>query len=226
MNKQNLEKQAVAKEALQFVKDGMIIGVGSGSTSEYFIKELCALNPDIQCVATSLQSQRLLQDHFPIVNESLDTAIDITFDGADKIDLKNFCLIKGGGGALLREKLVALRSKKNIVLVDQSKLASPLFDHPLPLEIVQFGHLSTISRLKSLKFNGSLRTRANKPVLSDNQNFIFDIDLQDPIVDPTSLHNQLKAITGVVETGLFINTGSMAIIGYESQTEVIKNHGK
>jgi len=226
MNKQSIEKQAVAKEALQYVKAGMLIGVGSGSTSECFIKELCAQRPNIQCVTTSLRSTKLLRDHFPIVNESLDTEIDITFDGADKIDLKNFCLIKGGGGALLREKLVALRSKKNIVLVDHTKLASPLFDHPLPIEIVQFGYMSTINRLKTLGIKGNLRTHDNKPVLSDNQNFIFDIDLQAPIDNPSALHEQLKAITGVVETGLFINTGSVAIIGYESKTEVIENHGK
>ena len=145
------EKQHVAKEAVKLVKSGMTIGLGTGSTATFFIKELIeriqneSLN--ISCITTSLFSKELVNDSIPFVEESLFNEIDITFDGADLIDLKTFHLIKGGGGALLREKIVAAKSKQNIILVDSSKLTSPLKGFPVPIEIVRFGYESTVLRI-------------------------------------------------------------------------------
>ena len=179
------EKQNAAKEAVKLVKPGMTVGLGSGSTATFFIEALLerikkeSLN--ISCVATSLLSKELINDSIPFVEESLRTEIDITFDGADRIDLKTFHLIKGGGGALLREKIVAFRSKQNIVLVDSSKVTSPLEGFPVAVEIVRFGYESTILRINELGYNGHLRRKAHKAVLSDNDNYIFDIAFDGPI---------------------------------------------
>ncbi len=212
------EKQAVAYEAVKLVKSGMTIGIGSGSTSAFFIKALKeriqneSLN--ISFVATSLLSKELIQDSIPLIDESLRSQIDITFDGADRIDLKTFHLIKGGGGALLREKLVAKSSKQNIVLVDSTKLTSPLQGFPVAIEIVRFGFEATVQRIHKLGYDGHIRHEGHKPVLSDNDNYIFDIVFDGPILEPQNHHAILKSTLGVVETGFFLDTATKAYIAY------------
>ncbi len=212
------EKQLVAEEAVKLIKSGMIIGLGSGSTSAFFIKALKeriqneSLN--ISCVATSLLSKELVTGFIPLIEESLRNEIDITFDGADLIDLKTFHLIKGGGGALLREKIVAARSKQNIVLVDSSKLASPLEGFPVAIEIVRFGYESTVLRINELGYSGHVRHKDGKAVLSDNDNYIFDIVFNGPIKDPQKHHSRLKNLLGVIETGFFLETATKVYIGY------------
>lgn len=213
-----IEKQLAAKEAVKLVKNGMIVGLGSGSTSRYFIEELInKVKVDglqIKCIATSNFSKNLAENHIPFIDEDLKTPIDITFDGADKIDLKNFHLIKGGGGALLREKLVAENSKQNVVIVDHSKISNPLFNFPLPVEIVKFGYASTIKRIEKLGYKGSIRTKDGKYALTDNGNYTYDIDLKSPIENAPKTHLELKLLLGVVETGLFLDTATLAIIAY------------
>jgi ribose 5-phosphate isomerase A len=211
------EKEQVAKEAIKLVQDETVIGIGTGSSVQPFIRLLLekvekeALN--IKCICTSLASQRLLHGKIPLINSALGQYIDITFDGADEIDT-DFNLIKGGGGALLREKIVAFQSKQNIVLVDESKLVAELHKHPLPLEIITFGYKASIKRIQKLGFKGSLRmTGSNLFALSDNDNLLFDIELEEPITDPQATHDKLKGILGVVETGLFIKTAKKALIG-------------
>ncbi len=211
------EKKRVAEKALQLIEPGMRVGIGTGSTIAFFIdalrKRQAKENLDIICVATSLASQRLLGKGFVFQNDALPDEIDITFDGADRVDPKTFCLIKGGGGALLREKLVALSSKRNIVLVDHSKVSSPLQGFPVAVEIVPFGWESTVKRINKRGYKGSLRLTQNKPFLTDNRNMIFDIDFKGPIIDPVEHHNTLKMITGVIETGLFFDTATELFIG-------------
>ncbi len=212
------EKQHVAKEAVKLVKSGMTIGLGTGSTATFFIKELIeriqneSLN--ISCITTSLFSKELVNDSIPFVEESLFNEIDITFDGADLIDLKTFHLIKGGGGALLREKIVAAKSKQNIILVDSSKLTSPLKGFPVPIEIVRFGYESTVLRINKLGYSGHIRHKNQKPVLSDNDNYIFDILFNGPIKDPAKHHSLLKSTLGVIETGFFLDTTTKVYIAY------------
>ncbi len=211
------EKQLVAKEAVKLIKPGMTIGIGSGTTSAYFIQALKERvqkeHLKITCIATSIHSKELIGGSIPLIDESLKDEIDITFDGADRIDLKTFHLIKGGGGALLREKLVAAKSKQNIVLVDYSKVTSPLQGFPVALEIVKFGHESTLQRLKKLGYEGKLRKSP-----SDNDNYIYDIDFKGAIENPEKHHTLLKSLLGVIETGLFLNTATKAYIAQKDGT--------
>ena len=162
----------------------------------------------------------MIEGKFPQIDESIDVEIDITFDGADRADKNSFCLIKGGGGALLREKLVATRSKRNIMLVDETKLTSPLSGFPLPVEIVQFGYQSTVERLELQGFSGMLRKEegSDKIAQSDNGNYIFDINLKTAIVEPKATHKILKQTLGVIETGLFCDTASAIYVGKSDGT--------
>ncbi len=210
------EKRAAALEAVKYVKNKSVIGIGTGSTVKPFIEALNERvekeNLEISAIATSVQSESFLHKNIKIIDFSLNQAIDLSVDGADKAS-KDFYLIKGGGGALLREKFVALNSKKNITIIDQSKIATPLFGFPLPVEIVQFGYQSTLNRLKVLGFYGSLRMVGKKPFITDNGNYIYDIDLKEPIINPCTFHMDLKILSGVIETGLFLRTSDIIIIG-------------
>jgi ribose 5-phosphate isomerase A len=220
------EKQAAAKQAVKLVKDGMVVGLGSGSTSKVFIEELLKRVKDehlnIRCIATSNFSKELAAGHIPFIDEALNTQIDITFDGADRIDLEKFHLIKGGGGALLREKLVAKNSIQNVVLVDHSKISTPLFGFPLPVEIVKFGYKSTVKRIEALGFRGEVRHSNDTFFVTDNGNYTFDIHLEQPIKHAEKLENDLKLILGVVEVGLFLDTATKVIIAYPDGTTAIK----
>lgn len=211
--------EAVAEEAVKMIQSGMVVGVGTGRAATCFIEALLQRkqtdNLNIVCIATSLKSKKMIEGKINLIDESLTDHVDITFDGADRADPKTFALIKGGGGALLREKLVATRSSKNIMLIDETKLSSPLFDFPLPVEIVKFGHESTIERIKKRNFKGSLRKdeKTGQIVESDNGNYIFDIKLATPIVEPQATHEILKQTLGVIETGLFIDTATQILVG-------------
>ncbi len=213
------EKQAVANEAVKIVESGMIIGLGSGSTAFFFIEALKARvkneGLNISCIATSLLSKELVAEHIPLIEEEMHQKIDITFDGADRADLETFQLIKGGGGALLREKLVAANSKQNIVLIDSSKLSSPLEGFPVPVEIVRFGYESTIQRINNLGYKGHIRQKNQRPILSDNDNYIFDILFQGPIKNPYEHHALLKSTLGVIETGFFLDTATKIYMAYQ-----------
>lgn len=221
------EKEQIAKEAIKLVEDKTVIGIGTGSTIQPFVRHLLERvekeKLSIKCICTSLASQKLLKGKVPLIDNNLNQVIDITFDGADEIDT-DFNLIKGGGGALLREKIVAFQSKENIVLVDESKLVAELHKHPLPLEIVPFGYKATIKRIQDLGFEGSIRkNKQGLFIISDNDNLLFDIELKQPIKDPAALHESLKATLGIVETGLFIKTAKKALIGKSDGTVTVRN---
>ncbi len=214
MNEQ--AKIAAAKEALKYVKDHSVIGIGTGSTVKPFID---LLNQRVErerltlfAAPTSKISRDALHKCINIINLDLSIPIDLTVDGADRVST-SFDLIKGGGGALLREKYVALNSKMNITIIDETKISSPLGGYPLPVEIVTFGVSATINRLKASGFDGSLRMRGDKPFITDGNNYIYDIDLKGPIIDPEGMHLALKTISGVIETGLFLKTSDIIIIG-------------
>lgn len=216
-------KQLVAAKAVELIDDGMIIGIGTGSTAAEFIplliKRVEDLNLSIHCICTSKTSRELLGNRIPIIDDSLKQEIDMTFDGADRADPTRFQLIKGGGGALLREKLVAKNSKKNVVLVDYTKLTHPLQGFPVATEIVPFGYAATIKRLYKLGYKGSLRLdKQNHPLLTDNHNFTFDIHFEKPIEDAPFHHNQIKSTLGVVDVGLFLDTASVIYAAMEDET--------
>lgn len=214
-----MAKKIAGQAAAELIEDGMLVGLGTGSTAAFFIAALgkkCQEGLKISAVATSEQSALQAQHlGIPMLDPETITALDVTVDGADEIDHKKN-MIKGGGGALLREKLLAKASKEMIVVIDETKLVEHLGDHPLPVEIVPFVYRTTIRRLEDLGLTGVLRlNRQNTPFITDNGNYIFDIQYNDPILDPQKEQERLKSIIGVVETGLFFHLAKRVIIGYE-----------
>lgn len=219
-------KKAAAQKAAALIEDRMQVGLGTGSTAAYFIEALgerVQQGLKITAIATSQDSMRQAQKlGIPLLDPDSITALDITIDGADEIDPLNN-MIKGGGGALLREKLLAHSSRKMLVIVDETKIVAHLGAHPLPIEIAPFAYKTTLKRLEEKGYRGTLRlTHENKPFVTDNGNIIFDIQFSTPILNPPLLEQDLKKIAGVLETGLFYNLAGNVIIGYEDGLVRIK----
>ncbi|MFS0727662.1 ribose-5-phosphate isomerase RpiA [Paenibacillus sp. 1P07SE] len=208
-------KRIAAEQAVNYIHDGMIVGLGTGSTAYWAIQKLGSRVQEglrIKAIATSVQSEDLAKTlGIPFIPFSEINEIDITIDGADEVD-PNFNLIKGGGGALLREKIVAAASKQLIIVVDKSKLVNRLGAFPLPIEIVTFGYDLTIRKLQLLKCEPKLRMIKNKIFVTDNGNYIVDC-LFHEIENPEELHNKLNLIPGVVDNGLFVNMTRRVIVG-------------
>jgi ribose 5-phosphate isomerase A len=212
-------KKLAAEKAVEFVHNGMIVGLGTGSTAYYAILKIAerikeGLN--IQAVASSKQSEDLAnQLGIPLVPFSEIDSIDITIDGADEVDHR-FNLIKGGGGALLREKILAASSKKFIVIIDESKFVNQLGKFPLPIEIVPFASELTIKKLELLQCKPTIRQQSGKEYITDNGNLIVDCVFEE--LNPNVLNEQIKSIPGVVEHGLFIKMTDKVIIGKNDGT--------
>ena len=223
-NKQNSEKKLAAEKAVEFVKDGMIVGIGTGSTVFYAIKKLGELvqnGLNISAVSTSDSTTKLAgAEGIRLIN--LDKAVrpDINIDGADEAD-RNFNGIKGGGGALLFEKIVALSSVKNIWIIDSSKNVEHLGKFPLPVEVIPFGYKRVLNIFKEMKYYPELRIKNNNPYLTDSGNYILDLHLE-KIEDAGILDKEIKLITGVVETGLFINIADVIITGKNNSVEILR----
>ncbi|RWS44786.1 ribose 5-phosphate isomerase A [Bacillus mycoides] len=209
-------KQLAGEYAADFVKDGMKIGLGTGSTVYWTIQKLGQRVQEglsIQAVPTSKETEVLAQQlNIPLISLNDIQTLDLTIDGADEID-SNLQLIKGGGGALFREKIVASASKELIIIADESKIVTHLGAFPLPVEITPFSWKQTENKIQSLGCQTTLRLKNNETFITDNNNIIIDCVFPNNISNPANLHDQLKMITGVVETGLFINMTSKAIIG-------------
>ena len=215
-------KKAAAIEALKFVKPGMNIGLGTGSTANHFIEALAAKvkeGLDIKGVATSKASEELAEKlGIPLTKLQLVPHLDLTVDGADEFD-SEFRLIKGGGGALLREKIVASSSRFMVVVADESKRVKKLGKFPLPVEILVFGSKATIWKVerafKILKLEAAINVRRTKDgelFTTENGNFILDCSLG-AIPEPERLEALLNSIPGVVETGLFIGICGIILMG-------------
>jgi ribose 5-phosphate isomerase A len=219
-------KQGAAEKAVDFIEDGMVVGLGTGSTAYWAIKKIGERVKEglkITAVASSKASEQLAaEEHIPLVTLSSIWRLDMYIDGADEID-KQYNLIKGGGGAHLREKILASNSSRFIVIADQSKYVETLGKFPLPVEITPFGSNLTLYKLSELPCEVKLRMKDQKEYLTDNGNLIADCSFG-MINDPQALNMQLHTIAGVVETGIF--PGSMVsqvIIGYEDgRIELIK----
>ncbi|MFZ3035257.1 MAG: ribose-5-phosphate isomerase RpiA [Parvibaculum sp.] len=225
------QKQAAARRALDFVETGMKLGIGTGSTAEEFVKllaERVAGGLKIIGVPTSERTAALAEKlGVPLSNLDDTPHLDLTIDGADELDA-NLCLIKGGGGALLREKIVATASDRMIVIADASKVVAILGAFPLPLEIIPFGALATARRVAEVASaygcQGDIVRRTDsygEPFFTDSENFIFDCHFG-KIPDPAGLAQALNLIAGVVETGLFVNIASLALVGTPSGVDMIK----
>ncbi len=226
MIEHDLAKQAAGHAAAHYVQEGMLVGLGTGSTAEYFIQALIERHHKglaFTAIASSMRSRQLVTAAgIPLLADDDITSIDLTVDGADEIT-PTMQLIKGGGGALLREKIVATASSQVIFIVDETKVVKQLGASPLPVEIVPFAYKATLHLIAQLGHQGTLRcTAPQKPYLTDNGNYIIDLHLKHLVTNPEQLNHSLRVIPGVVETGLFYDLPSKIIIGYnDGHTELI-----
>ncbi len=226
-------KQAAAVYAVEnFIKPGMYVGLGSGSTAELFVKELARRVStgelsNLTTVATSEVIAILARSGGLAVLE-LDQVpgLDVTVDGADEIEPQNFALTKGRGGALLREKLVAAASQLEIIIADESKLVARLGEKmPIPVEVVPFGWHHTAERLRELGCDPVLRHFNGEPYLTDGANYVLDCRFA-PLADPATLAAAIKGLIGVVEHGLFIGlAGRVIIAGAQGVYELERGKG-
>ena len=212
-------KQLAAEKAVTFLEDGMTVGLGTGSTAYWAIEKIGEkVNKDgwkIKAIATSVRSEEQARGlGIPIYDFSTIKSIDITIDGADEVN-DRLELIKGGGGALLREKIVASNSKQMIVVADESKWVRNLGHFPLPVEVVHFGWERSFEKLQLLGCEAKRRMQGTEPYLTDNGNYIVDCAFGE-IKDPPSLHEAVNAITGVVDNGLFIRIASKIVLAFNS----------
>jgi len=216
-------KQQAAKRALDLIRDGQVIGLGTGSTAKFAIEGLGRLVREglsVQGVPTSVATERLARElAIPLVNLNEAGVIDVTLDGADEVD-PDFNMIKGGGGALTREKLVALASVKRVILVDESKLVSRLgLSRLLPIEVLPFAWTLAARLLTGLGCVASLREHDGVPFVTDNGNHILDCAFG-PIEDAATLEKRIKLLPGVIECGLFIRIADTLVIGFDDRVEV------
>jgi ribose 5-phosphate isomerase A len=208
-------KKLAGEKAIEYVENGMILGLGTGSTVYWSILKLGELvkkGLNIKGVPTSKNTEKLaIELGIPLVSLSSINQLDLTIDGADEAN-KNFELIKGGGGALLREKMVASISKRFIIVIDETKYVTNLGQFPLPVEIVQFGWGVTSNQISKLGCKPKLRMYNNAPFITDNRNYILDCFFE-KIQDANELNNVINMIPGVVENGLFVNMADTIVIG-------------
>ena len=217
------EKQRSAEAACEYVKDGMIVGLGTGSTAEFAVKkigELVRNGLSIRGIPTSDSTKILAESEgIPLIDFSETMFIDLTIDGADEIDA-NLNMIKGGGAALLREKIVASASREEIIIVSVSKLVQQLGAFPLPVEVIPFGWQVVFNQLESLQGNPELRLKQGQPSVTDQGNVIVDCHFR-KIENPEQLEQHLNTIPGVVENGLFINLCTRMIMA-DGENIIIK----
>jgi ribose 5-phosphate isomerase A len=219
----DLQKVKAADYALRFIKDGQTVGLGTGTTATFAIEGIARLVSEglqIRGVPTSIKTEQLARKlGIPIVDLNEVERVDVTLDGADQID-SDFNMIKGGGGALTREKLVAIASEQEIILVDQSKLAERLGQSScVPVEVLPFGWRLTARLLADLGCSPRLRESGGSPFETDNGNYILDCDFG-PIADAGSLEKQINQVPGVIESGLFIGLVDVLIVGFDDKVEV------
>jgi len=216
LEKEELKKLA-GEKAVEQVDENMVVGLGTGSTIEYSLKKLGQLVRDglkIKGIPTSVHTQRIAKDFkIPLTTLEENPVIDLTIDGADEVD-GNFNLIKGGGGALTREKIIAYNSKKVIIVIDDSKVVKALgIDFPLPVEVLRFGWTSTKKSLEKFGCNVELRKiMGDEPFITDNSNYILDCDFE-RIENPSQLEVEINNIPGVVDNGLFVGLVDEVIVG-------------
>ena len=210
-------KQLACQRAAQEVQDGMVLGLGTGSTVYYFLQELGRMVREgihMTGVPTSIRTADLAtQLAIPLTTLDDQPHLDLAVDGADEVDA-NLNLVKGAGGALLREKIIAASADRFVVVVDDGKVVTQLGErYPLPVEVVPFGHNPAIRALEGLGARVTLRRGTDGQTwVSDNGNYILDCHFG-PIPDPVALQKELLAIPAVVDSGLFLNMTEMAIVG-------------
>jgi ribose 5-phosphate isomerase A len=216
LEREDYKKQA-GEEAVKHIEEGMIVGLGTGSTIEYTLRKLGQMVKEgfkIQGIPTSIHTKRIAkEENIPLTTLEEHPDIDVTIDGADEVD-SYLNLIKGGGGALTREKIIAFNSKQVIIVVDDSKIVKALgIDFPLSVEVVKYGWTSTKKTLEAFGCEVELReVMEGEPFITDNGNYILDCEFE-RIEDPEQMEIDLNCVPGVVENGLFINLVNEVIVG-------------
>lgn len=218
-------KKLTGEKAAEYIKDGMIIGLGTGSTAYYAIKkvgEMVKNGLKVKAVPTSKETAELAAEEGIELIELADVeALDLTIDGADEVDSK-FNLIKGGGGALLREKIVASATDKLIIVVDESKLVDYLGEFPLPVEITPFSWQYTKRMVEKFSCSSEIRKEDGEIYVTDNGNYILDCDFG-KIEDPLKITVELNKLPGVVENGIFAEMAEIVVVGYnDGRVEVLE----
>ncbi|MEL6304356.1 MAG: ribose-5-phosphate isomerase RpiA [Bacteroidota bacterium] len=218
------EKKIAATASLQWVKDGMTVGLGTGSTASHMVEALGIMVKQglkIVGVPSSDATEALAKTlGIPLTTLEDVKQLDLTIDGADEFDA-NFQLIKGGGGALLREKILAHNSKLNVIIADSSKQVTRLGKFKLPLETIPFATNSIISELDGLQLKPILRQNQGKVFTTDEGNYIVDINVFD-VDDLAALSSRLINIPGIVETGLFLSTTDVILVGKADKVNILK----
>ncbi|SFA90158.1 ribose-5-phosphate isomerase [Bacillus sp. cl95] len=208
-----VDKKIVGEKAAEFVKDGMVVGLGTGSTVFYTIQKLGQLVKEglsIKGIPTSVQTEELAKElGIPLTSFSEIESIDIAIDGADEVN-SELELIKGGGGALLREKIIARGAKTFIVVADSSKRVEKLGAFRLPVEVITFGYEMTEKHIRAIGLVPEIRLNGETPFITDNGNYIFDCQIPEQ-VQPEMLERMLNMIPGVVENGLFVGMTDLVI---------------
>ena len=201
-------KRLAAEKACEYIEDEMILGLGTGSTVDYALRKIGKMVNEglkIKGIPTSFRTKKIAKEEkIPLTSLEENPEIDLTIDGADEVD-SELRLIKGGGGALTREKMIAYYSKKVIIIIDETKVVKMLgIDFSLPVEVVKFGWTLTKNKLKEFNCNVELRKIMNNPYITDNSNYIIDCEF-DRIKDPEQLEIDINNIPGVVENGYLLD---------------------
>lgn len=222
------EKKIAGIKATEYIENNMVLGLGTGSTVYYMIEKLGELVDQglkIKAVATS-QTTANLANEFKIPLVSIDEVekIDLVIDGVDEID-GEFNAIKGGGGALFREKMVANIAEQVIWIIDSSKLVDSIGTFPLPVEILPYGYRHILKKLKLLSLNPVMRIKDDIPFVTDNHNYILDLHIGKAF-DIKYVAEILKSVTGVLEIGMFLNTCDRIIVGTSNGIKVVENTNK
>lgn len=222
---ERLDKQRAAEKAAEKVKDGMILGIGSGSTVNYMLRKLAERIEEegiqIKGIPSSKKTEKLAKElGIPLTTFTENNHIDLAIDGADEID-EQLHLSKGGGGSLFREKMVDNIADYFIVIAGADKLVKRLGAFPLPVEVVPFGWELTEKRLQKLGCQTTLRYQNEKQFVSDNGNYIIDCQFE-TIDEPEKLHKEIKLLLGVVETGIFANMADEVVISENGKLRSIK----
>lgn len=219
------QKKIAGYKAAEYIEDGMTLGLGTGSTAFYMVErvgQLVANGMKLQAVATSAATEKQAKElGIPLLSINDVDHIDLAIDGVDEID-GEFNAIKGGGGALFREKIVATLANRVIWIMDESKLVKSIGNFHLPVEILPYGYTQVLKTMEKLDLKPVLRVRDGKTFVTDNGNYIADLHLGAPM-NIADVKEKLSGIVGVLETGLFLNMCEKIVVGTDNGARVIEN---